>query len=146
MMENRSGLAVDVEVTEANGRAEREAGVRMLRRRRRGKRRKTLGADRSYDTKDFVKGCRDLGFTPHVAQNANEQRGSAVDGRTVTHLGYWTSQRLRKRVEEIFGWWKTVGGGRKLRYLGRRKNQVWAEMTSAAYNLVRIANLMSQPA
>ena len=146
LMENRSGLVVDVEVTEANGRAEREAGLQMLEREQRGKRRRTVGADKGYDTKDFVRGCRDLEVTPHVAQNINPQHGSAIDGRTVTHLGYVVSQRLRKRVEEIFGWWKTVAGGRKLRYIGRRKNQLWAELTSTAFNLVRLANLTAQAA
>lgn len=145
LMENRSGLVVDVEVTEANGRAEREAGLRMLHRQR-GKRRRTVGADKGYDTKDFVRGCRDLEVTPHVAQNINPQHRSAIDGRTVTHPGYVVSQRLRKRVEEIFGWWKTVAGGRKLRYIGRRKNQLWAELTSTAFNLVRLANLTAHAA
>ena len=146
LMENRSGLVVDVEVTEANGRAEREAGLQMLDRQQRDKRRRTVGADKGYDTKDFVRGCRDLEVTPHVAQNINPQHRSAIDGRTVTHLGYVVSQRLRKRVEEIFGWWKTVAGGRKLRYIGRRKNQLWAELTSTAFNLVRLANLSAQAA
>jgi transposase len=146
LMENRSGLVVDVEVSEANGRAEREAGLEMLRRQRRGKGRRTVGADKGYDSKEFVRGCRNLEVTPHVAQNINPQHRSAIDGRTVTHLGYLVSQRLRKRVEEIFGWWKTVAGGRKLRYIGRRKNQLWAELTSTAFNLVRIANLTAHAA
>jgi len=146
LMENRSGLVVDVELTEANGRAEREAGLKMLHRQRRGKRRRTVGADKGYDSKEFVRGCRNLEVTPHVAQNINPQHQSAIDGRTVTHLGYLVSQRLRKRVEEIFGWWKTVAGGRKLRYIGIQRNQLWAELTSAAYNLVRMANLCPVPA
>ena len=141
VMENRHGLVVDVEVTEANGRAEREAGLKMLHRIERGRRRGTVGADKGYDTRDFVQGCRDLHLTPHVAQNIHSHRHSAIDDRTVSHLGYVVSQRLRKRVEEIFGWWKTVGGGRKLRYIGRRRNQLWAELTSTAFNLVRLANL-----
>lgn len=146
VMENRQGLVVDVEVTEANGRAEREAALKMLHRLRRNRRRGTVGADKGYDTKDFVAGCRELNVTPHVAQNIHSRRRSAIDDRTVTHLGYVVSQRLRKRVEEIFGWWKTVAGGRKLRYIGRRRNQHWAEMTSAAFNLVRLANLTAAPA
>jgi hypothetical protein len=144
LMENRNGLVVDVELTEADGRAEREAGLKMLKRHGRG--RSTVGADKGYDTKDFVKGCRDLKVTPHVAQNVNSHRRSAIDGRTAGQLGYAVSQRLRKRVEEIFGWWKTVAGGRKLRYLGQRRNHQWAEMTSAAFNLVRLANLTARAA
>jgi transposase len=146
LMENRQGLVVEVEVTEANGRAEREAALKMLHRVRRNRRRGTVGADKGYDTKDFVQGCRELNLTPHVAQNIHSRRRSAVDDRTVAHLGYVVSQRLRKRVEEIFGWWKTVAGGRKLRYIGRRRNQQWAELTSAAFNLVRLANLTAAPA
>jgi Transposase DDE domain len=146
VMENRHGLVVDVEVTEANGRAEREAGLKMLHRIERGRRRGTVGADKGYDSKDFLHSCRDLNLTPHVAQNVHSHRRSAIDDRTVTHLGYVVSQRLRKRVEEIFGWWKMVGGGRKLRYIGRRRNQLWAELTSTAFNLVRLANLTAAAA
>jgi transposase len=146
VMENRHGLVVEVEVTEAHGRAEREAGLKMLYRVRRNRRRGTVGADKGYDTKDFVHGCRELNLTPHVAQNIHSHRRSAIDDRTVTHLGYVVSQRLRKRVEEIFGWWKTVAGGRKLRYIGQRRNQLWAEMTSSAFNLVRLANLTAAAA
>ena len=81
-----------------------------------------------------------------MTQNVNPQRRSAIDGRTATQLDYWASQRRRKRIEEIFGWWKTVAGGRKLRCIGsRRATQLWAELTSAAYNLVRMANLVPQP-
>src|SRR6266536_3143305 len=98
------------------------------------------GQRRSNETHDFVAGCRELKVTPHVAQNQNRRR-SAIDDRTVGHPGYLISQRLRKRVEEIFGWWKTVAGGRKLRYVGLKRNQLWAELTCAAYNLVRMANL-----
>ncbi len=144
LMENRNGLVVDVELTEANGRAERESGLRMLH--RLGRRGATVGADKGFDSKDFVQGCRELGVTPHVAQNITRIRGSAVDGRTVKRPGYAMSQRIRKRVEEIFGWWKTVGGARKLRFIGRRRNQLWAEMTGAAFNLVRMSNLVPQPA
>jgi DDE family transposase len=117
----------------------------MLRRYRKGQRRLTLGGDKNYDTRDFVAGCRELKVTPHVAQNQSGRR-SAIDDRTAGQLGYLVSQRLRKRVEEIFGWWKTVAGGRKLRYIGIERNQLWAELTSAAYNLVRMANLRPLPA
>lgn len=148
LMENRNGLAVDVLLTQATGTAEREAGLKMLHglRRRHRKGRLTLGADKNYDTGDFVAGCRALEVTPHVAQNINPQRGSRVDGRTVTHLGYATSQRIRKRVEEIFGWLKVVGGGRKLRYIGVQRNQLWADLATAAYNLVRLGNLVAEAA
>jgi IS5 family transposase len=139
LMENRNGLVVDVEINSPSGNAEREAAHEMLRRTRKG-RRLTVGGDKNFDTRDFVEGCRELNITAHVAQNQSGRR-SAIDGRTVSHLGYLTSQRVRKRVEEIFGWWKTVAGGRKLRYVGLRRNQLWAELTCAAYNLVRMANL-----
>ena len=146
LMENRNGLVVDVLVTTATGTAERDAGLRMLSRlRRRRGRRLTLAGDKAYDTADFVRDCRRLGVTPHVAQNTTRQR-SAIDGRTTRQVGYQLSQRLRKRAEEIYGWVKTVGGGRKLRYRGVRVNQLWAELTATAYNLVRMANLLAQPA
>ena len=109
------------------------------------KRRRTLGADKGYDTRDFVKDVRQRNLTPHVAQNQSGRR-SAIDGRTTSWGGYKVSQRVRKRVEEIFGWVKTVGGGRKLRYLGVKRNQLWAEFTATAYNLVRMAKLLAAPA
>ena len=102
----------------------------------------TVGANRGYETRDFVWDCRDMHITPHVAQ----RRHSAIDGRTTRHGGYRLSQRVRKRVEEVFGWVKTVGGGRKLRYLGVGRNQMWAELTVAGYNLVRLARLAQSPA
>ena len=88
--------------------------------------------------------CREMRVTPHVAQNT-KGRASAIDGRTTRHPGYAISQRVRKRVEEIFGWTKTVGGGRKLRYIGVARNQMWADLTVAAYNLVRMAKLALNP-
>ncbi len=100
------------------------------------------GADRGYDTRDFVWDCRDMHITPHVAQ----RRHSAIDGRTTRHSGYRLSQRVRKRVEEVFGWVKTAGGGRKLRYRGVDRNQMWVELTVAGYNLVRLAKLTQSPA
>ncbi len=148
LMENRHGLAVDVLVTPATGTAEREAAVTMVKRIRRRHRRGrlTLGADKAFDTTDFVEDLRGLQVTPHVAQNITAQRGSRIDGRTVSQAGYAISQRLRKRIEEIFGWLKAIGGGRKLRYRGVRRNQLWAEMATAAFNLVRIGNLMAEAA
>lgn len=141
LMENRNGLVVDVAVTQATGTAEREAALRMLTRQKRSGA-STLGADKAYDTREFVAGCRALKVTPHVAQYAQTQRrGSAIDGRVTRHPGYRLSQRVRKRVEEVFGWVKTVGGGRKLRYLGTARNQLWAELTAAAYNLIRMVRI-----
>ena len=138
LTENRHGLVVDVELTEADGYAERDAALTMLERSVRGP--ATLGADRAYDTRDFIWDLRALGVTPHVAQNERGRR-SAIDGRTTRHPGYAQSQRRRKRVEEVFGWIKTVGAGGKLRYLGRARNKLWFELTAAAYNLTRLANL-----
>jgi len=126
----------DVLVASATG--QRETTLVMLHRHRQrgGARRWTVAADNAYDTADFIEGCRGLRVTPQVAQNINTLRGSRIDGRTVRHRGYTVGQRRRKCVEEIFGWMKTVGGGRKLRY------QLWAEFTTSAYNLVRLAKLM----
>jgi transposase len=145
LMENRNGLAVDVLLTHATGTAERAAALVMLDRRPDPSPRATLGADKGYDTQDFVAQCRDRHVTPHVAQNT-KGRCSVIDGRTTRHPGYAISQRIRKRVEEIFGWTKTVGGGRKLRYLGLARNQFWAELTTAAYNLVRMVKLVPKAA
>jgi transposase len=136
LMENRTGLVVDVTVTRATGTAERETAVDMLEKVP-GGHRITVGADKGYDTQDFVTACREINVTPHVAR----RQWSIVDKRTTRHAGYQVSQRVRKRIEEIFGWIKTVGGGRKLRYKGVERNQLWAELTTAAYNLVRIAKL-----
>ena len=138
LMENRNGLVVDLVITHATGTAEREAALGMLDKLPH-RRRLTLGADKAYDTKDFVAGCRERVVTAHVAR---KRRYSAIDGRTVRHSGYAVSQRIRKRVEEIFGWMKTVGGGRKLRYIGLERNALWATLTTTAYNLVRMAKLI----
>jgi transposase len=145
LMENRHGMVVDVHLTHATGTAEREAALVMLDRRPRRAHRVTLGADKGYDTHDFVQACRQRQVTPHVTQNTSGRR-SAIDARTTQHAGYPISQRIRKRVEEIFGWTKTVAGGRKLRYRGIARNQLWAELTVTAYNLVRMATLAARPA
>ena len=137
LMDNREGLVVDVRLTPAAGTWEREAALEMLEAVP-GAQRITVGADRGYDTRGFVAGCRKSKVTPHVAQ---KQR-SAIDRRTTRHEGYRLSQRARKRVEEVFGWVKTVGGGRKLRYCGAARNRFWMEMTTASYNLVRLAKLV----
>ena len=141
LMENRQGLVVDVQVTAASGTAERDTALDMLQALP-GSQHRTVGADKGYDTAAFVWECRDLGITPHVAQ----RQRSAIDARTTRHEGYRLSQRIRKRVEEIFGWLKTVAGGRKLRYRGVARNQMWAEMALAGYNLVRLAKLTLAPA
>jgi transposase len=138
LTENRNGLVVGVALTEASGTAERAAALALLDRCVPG--RATLGADRGYDTHDFVADCRTRRVTPHVAQHDRGRR-SAIDGRTTRHPGYAVSQRRRKRVEEVFGWAKTVGALRKLRYIGRARNALCVTLTAAAYNLVRIAKL-----
>jgi transposase len=139
LMENRNGLLVDLRIDEANGRAERDVALEMLA--AVGRTRRTVGADKGYDTRDFVEGCRERGITPHVAQNISNRR-SRVDDRTTRHPGYTISQRVRKRVEEIFGWAKTVGGFRRTRFKGQRRTQAAAYMVGAAYNLVRMLKLL----
>jgi transposase/IS5 family transposase len=141
LMENRNGLVVDVVVTRATGTAERDTALEMLEKVP-GSRRITVGADKGYDTHNFITECRDLNVTPHVAC----RKWTILDKRTTRHAGYQLSQKVRKRVEEIFGWIKTVGGGRKLRYKGVERNQLWAEFTTAAYNLVRMAKLVAAEA
>ncbi len=145
LTENRNGLIVDCELTEAGGTAEREAALRLLERQRRrsGHRRMSVGADRGYDTRDFVAGARELGVTPHVAR---KKRASAVDGRITRHAGYAVSQRRRKLVEEPFGWMKTVGGLRKLLHRGKAKAAAIFTFNAAAYNLVRLRSLLAEPA
>ena len=142
LMENRNGLCVDIRVAEASGWAERREAIAMVdEQQRRGTPISTLGADKAYDTADFVADLRARGVTPHVAQQITKHRGSKIDRRTTRHPGYATSQRIRKRVEEIFGWGKTVGGLRKTRYRGRTKNSMWGHINAAAYNLVRLIRL-----
>ena len=145
LMENRNALIVDAELTAATGYAERDTAVEMLARLPASKRRRTIAADKGYDTRDFVAKTRGLGFTPHVAQNTTNRR-SAIDARTTRHPGHVISQRIRKRVEEPFGWIKTIGGGRKLRYIGRQRNRAWFKLEAAVYNLIRITALDAAPA
>lgn len=140
LIEHRSALIVDAELTAATGYAERDCATEMLTRLPRHGRRRTVAGDKNYDTKQFVADARAAGFTPHVAQNTTNRR-SAIDGRTTRHAGYDLSQRIRKRVEEPFGWVKTVGAGRKLRYIGQQRNRAWFKMTTAVYNLIRITAL-----
>ncbi len=145
LTENRNGLIVECELTEASGSCEREAGLRLLRRQRgrRKRGRMSVGADRGYDVKDFVAGVRALGVTPHVAA---KDRGSAIDRRTTRHDGYAVSQRRRKLVEEPFGWMKTIGGLHKLRHRGKAKAAAVFTFSCAAYNLVRLRRLLAEPA
>lgn len=140
LMENRNGIVVDLRVGQASGRAEREHGLEMLHELG-ATRRITVAGDKGYDTADFVAGCRALNATPHVAQNDRRPGGSALDPRTTGWPGYALSQRVRKRVEEIFGWIKTVGNFRRTRYRGIERTSFAAYLVAAAYNLLRIAKL-----
>lgn len=142
LMENRNGIVVDTRLTLATGTAEREAGAEMVSAFS-GRKRLSLGADKGYDTTEFVETLRTLNVTPHVAQN-NKRRRSAIDGRTVRHAGYAVSQRIRKRVEEIFGWIKTVGNLRKTRHRGLERVSWIFTFTAAAYNLVRLRTILRE--
>ena len=144
LMENRNGLAVDTRLTLATGTAEREAALAMVEKRV-GAPRITLGGDKNYDTHDFVQELRQNRVTPHVAQN-NRHRSSAIDARTTRHAGYAVSQKKRKRVEEIFGWMKTIGLMRKVRHRGRKLVEWMFTYTAAAYNLMRMTKLVGASA
>lgn len=143
LMENRNGLLADLCVTEANGTCERSAALQMLAGLPARKRRRTVGADKAYDTRDFVQGCRKLGVTPHVAQWAKGRgrRDSAITKVTTQHPGYGTSQRIRKRIEQVFGWTKTTACGRKSRVKGIARTEFFLHMVGAAYNLIRMVKL-----
>jgi transposase len=140
LVENRNGLIVHAEVFQANGTAERDAALTMLEQLP-GTQPVTVGGDKGFDTRDFVKECRNLRVTPHVAQNLARPGGSAIDGRTTQHPGYAVSQRKRKRIEECFGWLKTIALMRKLRHRGVCIVHWIFTFACAAYNLVRIRNL-----
>jgi hypothetical protein len=141
LMENRNGMMVDFQLTQATGTAERDMAPNLIdEARRRGFHPRTLGADKGYDTRDCVADLRRRQVTPHVAQNTSGRR-SAIDGRTTRHVGYVVSQCIRKRVEEIFGWMKTVGGFRRTRYRGLERTQLAGYLVATAYNLVRLARL-----
>jgi transposase len=142
LMENRHGLAVDGSLTPATGFAEREQALAMAAQLPAGA---TLGADKSYDTREVVDALRGLGVTPHVAQHTTK-RSSAIDGRTTRHDGYLVSQRERKRIEEIFGWLKQIGLLRKTRHRGVARVGWMFTFALAVYNLVRMRNLLAQPA
>ena len=140
LMENGNGLLMDFVVSRATGRAEREAVPVMLDdARQRGYRPRTLGADKGYDTRECVRAMRNRGVTPHVARRTH----SAIDGRTTRHASYRASQKVRKRVEEVFGWMKTVGGFRRTRYRGVERTGLAGYFVATAYNLVRMANLVA---
>ncbi len=136
LMEHRNGLIVDVECTEFNGRAEVDAALTMLERSTQPG--STVGADKGYDQQAFVCGARELRVTPHVAQ---KRKGSAIDGRTTRHSGYATSLKIRKRIEEGFGWLKTVGGLRKTKLIGRAKLSAQLLLGFSVYNLIRLGSL-----
>ena len=141
LMENRHGLVVDACLTEANGHAERIAALHMIEPRADRPRAITLGADKAYDAEDFVNELRSMNATPHVAQNTSG-RSSAIDGRTTRHPGYAVSQRIRKRIEEAFGWIKTVAGQERTKFRGRERVGWSFALAAAAYNLARLPKLM----
>jgi len=140
LIENRNGLIVDTETFQANGTAERDAALVMLERVE-GNKRITVAGDKGYDTADFVVECRHMKVTPQVAQNDKRPGGSAIDGRTTRHAGYAISQQKRKRIEECFGWLKTIALMRKVRHRGLFKVAWVFTFAAAAYNLVRMRNL-----
>jgi transposase len=142
LMENRNGLLVQTFLTEASGRAERDAALLLAEAIPAGKR-VTLGADKNYDTREFVRELRGMNITPHVAQNTTNRR-SAVDERTTRHAGYEVSQRKRKRVEQSFGWMKMIGMLKKVKLRGIDKVGWLFTFTGAAYNLCRLRNLMAR--
>jgi transposase len=146
LIENRNGLLIAFQMDEADGRAERRNALEMLDENLPGNWQVTVGADKGYDTRDFVAGCRERNVTPQVAQSVHRRGGSAIDARTTRQPGYAISQRFRKRIEEVFGWMKTVGNFRKTRFRGFGANQIAAYMVGAAYNLLRVGRLLAAPA
>jgi transposase len=144
IIENRNGLVVDTELLQCHGSAERDAALLMVERLE-GTQRVTIAADKGYDTQGFVEEMRGMNATPHVSQNHKRTGGSAIDGRTTRHAGYQVSQRKRERIEEVFGWMKTVGMLRKTRHRGVFKVGWVFTFAAAAYNLVRMRNLLPTP-
>ena len=140
MTENRHGLIVDARLTEANGAAERSTALDMIE--DNAKPGSTVGGDKNYDTAEFVAGCRERGCTPHVSQNDTNRR-SAIDARTTRHPGYRISTIKRKRIEEPFGWMKTIGGLRETRHRGRGLVEWFFVLTATAYNLIRIPKILA---
>lgn len=142
LMENRNGLVIDARVTQAGGSAERDSAVAMLAERP-GTQRITVGADKLYDTRGFVADLRAYDITPHVAQNTSGRR-SAIDARTTRHPGYEISQRVRKRIEELFAWAKDVGPMRKTRFRGQERIDFQLLLTVTGYNLIRMRNILAE--
>jgi transposase len=140
LMENRNGLIINAKASAADGHGERETALEMLAELP-GARRKTVGADKNYDTREFVDECRTLKITPHVARNDKRRGGSAIDGRTSRHSGYEASMKMRKRVEEPFGWGKTVGLIRQVKVRGLARVDAMVKMTFIGWNLTRMRNL-----
>ncbi|WP_354411306.1 IS5 family transposase [Marinobacterium sp. MBR-111] len=140
VMENRNGLIVKAAASLATGTAERDVAAELLARLP-GSHRKTVGADKNYDTQGFVSACRKMKITPHAARNENRPGGSAIDGRTSRHAGYTISMRQRKRVEEPFGWGKTIGPIRQVMMRGREKVHSLFQFTMMGWNLIRMRNL-----
>jgi len=145
LMDHRHGLIVDVEVTEADGYAERATALKLLDRNA-ARERRTVAADKAYDTAQFVADCRDRGITPQVAMNITAHRGSAIDARTTRHAGYLASQRIRKRIEECFGWSKDGRPLRKMKLYGKRKVEFLTTLTVGIHTLLRVTNLPGPPA
>ncbi len=148
LIENRHGLIADAMVTRADGTAERDAAVLMLHAEweRAPHRRRTVGADKGYDVREFIDLARELGATPHVSQNLNHRGGSAIDGRTTRHLGYAKSQHARPRIEPAFGWLKTIAWMRKVKLRGVANVEWLFVFASAAYNILRLCNLQQRAA
>jgi transposase len=140
LTENRNGLIVDAEVETAHGKAERETGLKLLERNKVKGRHRTVGADKGYDTKDFITDCRKLDVTPHVAA----KQYSSLDGRTLNQPGYKVSLRKRKLIEQCFGWLKDFGLMRKVRHRGKQRVREMFLFSAAAYNLIRMKNLLSE--
>jgi transposase len=145
LMDHRHGLIVDVEVTRADGFAERDAALVLLDRQP-SRERRTVAADKAYDTKDFVADCRERRVTPQVAMNTSGTRSSAIDGRTTRHAGYRASQRIRKRIEECFGWCKDGRPLRKMKVYRKRNVEFVATLTVGIYTLMRVTKLLQPPA
>jgi hypothetical protein len=144
LMENRNGLVVDACLTPADGHAERIAALHMIEPRADRPQAITLGADKAYDAEDFVNELRAMKVTPHVAQNTSG-RSSAIDSRTTRHASYAVSQRIRKRIEEAFGWIKTIAGQEKTKFRGRERVGWAFTFAAAAYNLARLPKLVAAP-
>jgi transposase len=144
LMDHRHGLIVDVEVTQADGYAERETAIKLLDRND-SRERRTVSADKAYDTAQFVADCRERGVTPQVAMNITDHRGSAIDARTTRHAGYLASQRVRKRIEECFGWSKDGRPLRKMKLYGKRKVEFLTTLTVGIYTMLRVTNLLRAP-